>query len=142
MGAYSGLPVCFRRRYEILRLVQPIPLTDEEVIEAAKAAIADKEKARPRRLTVSGGVLEGRAVKKVQPLYTPEAKAAKVSGTVRVQILVSEEGNVIEAVIVEGPELLRESALAAARQWVFSPIELAGRPVKVAGVLSFKFELR
>jgi TonB family protein len=118
---------------------KPIPLTDEEVVEAAKAATADREKARPRKLTVSSGVLEGSAVKKVQPLYPPEAKAAKVSGAVRIQILVSEEGNVIEAVVVEGPVLLRESALAAARQWVFRPTELAGQPVKLAGILNFKF---
>ncbi|MBO0863125.1 MAG: energy transducer TonB [Chloracidobacterium sp.] len=121
---------------------KPVPLTDEEVVEAAKAAIADKENYRLRKLIVSSGVLESRAIKKVQPIYTPEAKAAKVSGIVRIQILVSEEGNVIEAVIVDGPAPLRETALAAARQWVFNPIELAGQPVKVAGILNFNFTLK
>jgi TonB family protein len=121
---------------------KPLPLTDEEVVEAAKAAIADRGKAVPSKLTVSGSVLERVAIKKVQPLYSPEAKAARVSGEVKIRILISEEGNVIEAEAVEGPALLRESALAAARLWVFKPTELSGMPVKVGGVLIFKFAPR
>jgi len=121
---------------------KPVPLTDAEVVEAAKAAIADKEKAVPRKLRVSGGVLQDRAIKKVQPIYSPEAKAARVSGEVKIRLLISEEGNVIEAEVVEGPDILREPALAAARLWVFKPIELAGRPVKVEGILTFKFAPR
>ncbi|HEV2666558.1 MAG TPA: TonB family protein [Blastocatellia bacterium] len=120
----------------------PVPLTDEEFVEAANAAIADKEKAAPRRLTVSSGVLEATAIKKVQPLYPPEAKAAGVSGQVKIQILVSEIGNVIEAKTVEGHPLLRASALDAARMWVFKPTEIEGIPVKVKGILLFKFRLR
>jgi len=121
---------------------QPVPLTDEEVVEAAKAAIADKEKAPPRKLVVSSGVLEATAIKKVQPVYPPEAKAAGVSGQVKIQILVSEKGNVIEAKTVEGHPLLRGAALDAARMWVFKPTEIEGIPVKVKGILLFKFRLR
>jgi TonB family protein len=120
----------------------PVPLTDEEVVEAAKAAIAYREKAVPRKLTVSSGVLENMAIKKVQPLYPPEAKAAGVSGEVKIRVLISEVGNVIEAEAVEGPDLLRESALAAVRLWVFRPTELSGTPVKVEGRLIFKFAPR
>jgi TonB family protein len=121
---------------------KPKPLTDEEVIEAAKTAIADKEKAPPRKLIVSSGVLEATAIKKVQPLYPAEAKAAGVSGLVKIQILVSEKGSVIEAKTVEGHPLLRGSALDAARMWVFKPTEIEGIPVKVQGILLFKFRLR
>jgi protein TonB len=121
---------------------KPSPLTDEEVVAAAQAAIADKEKAVPRKIMVSSGVLEGLAIKKVQPAYPPEAKAARVSGLVKIRVLISEEGNVMEAEAFEGPDLLRESALVAARQWVFRPSELMGRPVRVEGALIFKFAPR
>lgn len=118
---------------------KPAPLTDEQVVEAAKAAIADKGKAVSRKIMVSSGVLVDRAIKKVQPIYPPEAKAAGISGEVKIRVLISEEGNVIEAEAVEGPDLLRESALGAARSWVFKPIELAGMPVRIEGILIFKF---
>jgi TonB family protein len=121
---------------------KPAPLTDEEVVEAAKAAVADKGKAVPRKIRVSGGALVDRAIKKVQPIYPHEAKAAGISGDVKIRILISEEGNVIEAEAVEGPDLLRESALGAARSWVFKPIELAGTPVRIEGILVIAFTRR
>src|SRR5262245_50327334 len=121
---------------------KPSPLTDEEVLAAAQAAIADKEKTVPRKIMVSNGVLQDAAIKKVQPAYPPEAKAARVFGLVRIRVLISEEGNVMEAEAIEGPDLLREPALAAARQWVFRPTELMGKPVRIEGLLIFKFAAR
>jgi TonB family protein len=118
---------------------KPVPMTDEEIVALTRAA---GKKTASRTLAIAGGVLQARAVKKVQPLYPPEAKARRITGAVKIRILVSEEGNVIDAEILEGPDLLRESALAAARSWVFMPTELAGRPVKVEGILTLKFAPR
>jgi TonB family protein len=84
-------------------------------------------------------LLRGIVIKRVMPSYPPEAKAALVSGDVGVRITISEKGKVIEAEAVSGPELLREAALKAARQWRFEPLLLRGTPVKVRGVLTFNF---
>jgi TonB family protein len=97
---------------------------------------------RPKRINVSPGVLQGMAIKNAQPAYPSEARAAGVSGVVKVQVLISEEGLVIEATALEGPEQLREAAIEAARRWIFRPVELAGQAVKVSGVLSFNFALK
>jgi len=91
---------------------------------------------------VSGGVLQGMAIKRVQPPYPTVAKEAGVSGSVQVQIVVSEEGEVIEATVGDGPELLRDGALQAARMWVFRPTLDRGKPVKVQGILTFNFVLQ
>ena len=96
---------------------------------------------KERKISVSGGVLQGNAIKKVQPPYPVEAKAAHASGAVQVQVTISEDGRVIEAEIVSGHPLLREASLVAARQWVFKPFELSGVAVKVRGVLIFNFTL-
>jgi len=95
----------------------------------------------PKRLNVSGGVLQGNAIKKVQPPYPPIAKAARASGPVQVQVTISETGEVIEASVINGHPLLRDAALQAARQWLFAPTELSGVPVKVQGILNFNFTL-
>ncbi len=95
----------------------------------------------PGKISISGGVLQGSAIRKVQPPYPPVAKAAKASGAVQVQILVNETGEVIEASVISGHPLLRDAALQAARQWQFKPIELSGRPVKAQGILTFNFTL-
>ena len=96
----------------------------------------------PKEIKVSGGVLQGSALKKVQPPYPPIAKAARAQGAVQVQVTISEEGRVIDAQVVSGHPLLREAALQAARQWAFKPTELSGVPVKVQGVLTFNFTLQ
>jgi periplasmic protein TonB len=98
--------------------------------------------APPKKLTVSGGVLQGSAIKKVQPPYPPIARAARAAGAVQIQVTISEEGRVIEASVIGGHPLLRDAALQAARQWVFKPTELTGVPVKVQGVLTFNFTLQ
>lgn len=91
---------------------------------------------------VSGGVLQGNAIKKVQPRYPAEAKQGRVQGAVQIRILVSEEGEVIEAAAVSGsPELIAVS-LDAARQWRFKRTELSGVPVRIQGVLTFNFTLQ
>jgi periplasmic protein TonB len=96
----------------------------------------------PKKLTVSGGVLQGKAINKIQPPYPPIAKAARASGAVQVQVTISEEGRVLEAAVLSGHPLLRDSALQAAKRWTFQPTELSGVPVKVQGILTFNFTLQ
>lgn len=90
---------------------------------------------------VNEGVLPGLAIKKAAPPYPLTAKAARASGTVSVQAIISETGDVIEAAVIAGHPLLREAALQAARQWIFKPTTLSGKPVKIRGILHFNFKL-
>ncbi len=104
------------------------------------APIPDKDTDR-RRLVISGGVLNGKAVAKPSPVYPPIAKAAHAQGTVTVQIVVDEEGYVIMAKAISGHPLLQQAAVVAARQAHFSPTFLEGQPVKVFGVITYNFVL-
>jgi protein TonB len=96
----------------------------------------------PRKMTVSGGVLNGKAVSKPQPSYPEAAKAARVSGVVAVEVLVDEEGKVIEAKALSGNPLLRDPAVEAARKARFAPTRLRGEAVRVRGVITFNFALQ
>ncbi|HKQ72173.1 MAG TPA: energy transducer TonB [Blastocatellia bacterium] len=86
-------------------------------------------------------VKPGKAMKRIQPSYPPIAKAANASGPVKVQVLISETGEVIDAHAVSGHPLLQDAAVQAARGWVFEPTEIAGRGVRVKGILTFNFAL-
>jgi len=88
---------------------------------------------------VKGGILNGMAVSLPQPVYPPVARAAKASGTVVVQVLVDENGNVIAAHAVSGQSLLQAAAVAVARQAKFKPTKVSGKPVKVSGVIIYQF---
>lgn len=97
---------------------------------------------QPMVLKQSGGVLQGSAIRKPAPAYPAEAKEKQISGVVQVKVLISEEGQVIEAEAISGHPLLRDAAVEAAKQWIFRPTELSGTPVKVEGVLTFNFTLQ
>ena len=94
---------------------------------------------KPLPKTISGGVLNGKAVNLVKPPYPPAAKAVRASGAVNVQVTLDEQGNVISATAVSGHPLLRTSAVQAARSSKFSPTLLSGKPVKVTGVIVYNF---
>jgi len=87
----------------------------------------------------SGVVSWGDAITKVQPRYPANARRVNASGSVDVQVTISEEGRVIEAKAISGHPLLRDAAVEAARQWVFKPAILNGVPVKTEMVLTFAF---
>jgi TonB family protein len=88
---------------------------------------------------ISGGVLNGKATSLPPPAYPAVAKAARASGSVTVQVTVDEEGKVISAHAVSGHPLLQQAAVQAARQAKFSPTKLSGQPVKVTGVVIYRF---
>jgi periplasmic protein TonB len=111
----------------------------------AKVQIADEPpppeapKPTPPRAPISGGVLNGKAISLPKPAYPPIARAAHASGTVVVQVLIDENGNVVSAHAVSGHPLLQGAAVGAARQARFSPTKLSGQPVKVTGVIQYNF---
>jgi TonB family protein len=96
------------------------------------------------RREVEGGVINGKALYKPQPEYPPVAKAARAQGVVQVQVLVDETGKVVEAKVVDNsphPTLSRASEEAAMRAR-FTPTLLSGAPVRVTGIITYRFLLR
>ena len=83
---------------------------------------------------VNGGDLCGKPVTLVADVI------AAASNTVTVQITVDESGNVIDAYAVSGDPKLQTQAVENAKQQKFAPKLLGGKPVKVAGVIVYRFE--
>jgi len=96
---------------------------------------------KPFLKPLSGGVLNGSALNLPLPLYPDAAKRARASGIVVIGVVVDETGKVISAQAISGPAMLREAALQAALKAKFSPTLLSGQPIKVSGVINYKFSL-
>jgi protein TonB len=86
-------------------------------------------KDRPAR--VSSGVMMGLLLHKVDPIYPEDAKKDHISGAVVVAAIVDDQGKIVKASVVSGPEKLRDAALNAVNQWTFKPYLLNGRQVFV-----------
>jgi protein TonB len=91
----------------------------------------------PEKVTESE--LQSRALTKIKPAYPPTAKKMNATGTVEVEVTISEAGLVVEATAISGHMALRSAAVDAARKWVFNPAILNGAPVRMKSVLTFVF---
>jgi protein TonB len=96
---------------------------------------------RPILKPISGGVLNGTALSLPAPSYPETARRMRVTGMVAVEVIVDETGKVISAVATSGPVALRDVAVQAALRARFSPTKLSGQPVKVSGLINYKFAL-
>jgi TonB family protein len=93
----------------------------------------------PPHAPITGGILNGKALKLARPTYPRAAREAGASGTVQVRIVIDETGKVTYAKAMSGhPELWKVSEDAASKS-EFSPTKLAGQPVKVSGVIVYNF---
>lgn len=96
----------------------------------------------PNRAPISGGVLNGRALKLAKPKYPKAARESGASGVVSVKVLIGEDGKVISAKAINGHPDLWQASEKAALQSEFTPTTLAGQPVKVSGVIQYNFVAR
>jgi protein TonB len=96
---------------------------------------------KPILKPVSGGVLNGTAVLLPPPVYPEAAKRMRTQGVVTVDVILDETGKVVAANASSGPTILRDAAVQAALKAKFSPTKLSGQPVKVSGVINYKFAL-
>ncbi|MEO8071944.1 MAG: TonB family protein [Acidobacteriota bacterium] len=92
--------------------------------------------------SVSGGVVNSKAINLVKPVYSATARAMRVGGEVKVQVTIDEDGNVIAANAVSGNPLLRNSAEIAAKSSKFTPTTLSKQRVKVTGIIIYNFAVQ
>jgi TonB family protein len=81
-------------------------------------------------------------VYKVNPGYTPEAKAAKIQGTVTLTMVVNTQGRADEIQVTRSLDPgLDTNAIGAVSQWQFKPGTKDGQPVDVAVTIEINFKL-
>jgi protein TonB len=80
----------------------------------------------PTRIKIEPDVQATMLVEKVAPVCPVEA-----SGTIRLTIIVGNDGTVSEVRPTSGPDDLVEAASEAVKQWKYRPMKLNGRKCKV-----------
>lgn len=105
------------------------------------APVAPKEKGPKTPVRVGGRVKEPKLVSRVDPRYPPLAVQTHMQGTVIIDAIIDERGNVVEARVVSGPPLLIQAAMDAVRQWKYEPTFLNDEPVPVQLNVTVQFRL-
>ena len=100
-----------------------------------------QQPAAKRILRVGSNLKAPRQTYSVNPVYPPLARDAHISGTVVVEAVIDEHGNVVQAHVVSGHPLLIDAALKAVLQWKYEPTSLNGQPVSVELQVQVHFNL-
>jgi protein TonB len=88
-----------------------------------------------------GGLQEPRKLRHVGPIYPDIALRANVRGRILLECTISPQGRVAAVKVVRGVPLLDEAAIAAVRQWLFTPSLVNGVPVPVIMMVTVEFRL-
>ena len=92
------------------------------------------------RFRVDGNIQSTRLVNKVQPVYPPLARQARIEGVV-LYAIIGKDGSIEQLEVISGHPLLQQAALDAVRQWVYQPTLLEGKPVEVDTTIDVAFQL-
>lgn len=92
---------------------------------------------------VGGDIQHPRAITRVPPAYTEEAKEKRIQGVAILQAIIDTEGRIEDVKVLKGlPHGLTEAAVEAVRQWRFEPARDGdGQPVPVYYNLTINFRL-
>jgi TonB family protein len=88
---------------------------------------------------IGGSIREPRKIKDVMPVFSPEADQAGAEGLVLIDAVIGKDGNVSSARVIQGVPLLNGAALAAVRQWQYTPTLLNGAPIEVVATVTVRF---
>jgi periplasmic protein TonB len=99
--------------------------------------------ARPKDPVRVGGVIQPPTrLVHVNPIYPPRALAARKEGMVILEALIGEDGSIRAVKLLRPAPLFEEAAIAAVRQWRFSPTLLNGEPVPLVLTVTVTFTLQ
>jgi len=131
VGLVIGLGACASALALRIELPIPTPAQSESQLPSSKPTAR-----------ISGAVMAGNLLNKVNPVYPQAAKDAKISGTVVLSAVIGKDGAVEHLAVVSGPQELQKSALDAVSQWTYKPYLLNGNPIEVDTTITVNYSLR
>jgi TonB family protein len=82
------------------------------------------------------------AEKKVPAVYPEKARGSGIQGTVVVNVLISETGEVREATAASGDADLAQAAIDSIKRWTYKPYVVDGKPTPVETQVTFRFHMK
>jgi protein TonB len=80
-------------------------------------------------------------ISRVDPIYPPLAKQTHLQGSVVIDAIIDEHGQIMEVKVISGPPLLIQAAMDAVRKWRYEPTYLNEEPVPVQLNVTVTFRL-
>jgi periplasmic protein TonB len=84
---------------------------------------------------------EGNVIYRVQPVYPPLARQARIQGPVELRAIISKTGVIENLQAISGHPMLIPAALSAVRQWRYRPYLLNDEPIAIDTEITVNFIL-
>ncbi|HTX16116.1 MAG TPA: energy transducer TonB [Candidatus Baltobacteraceae bacterium] len=98
--------------------------------------------ARPKGpIRITTGMKEPATLYEPPVVYPPVARMAHIEGTVLIEAIIDEQGNVTQVHFVSGPPMLADSAMRAVAARRYSPTILDGQPVAIRLTVKVDYRL-
>jgi len=137
------------REFDEHIVVRLLPLQDNSALlmiispggSIASDPLLRSAPAGPGRITVGGNVQSARLTSQAKPVYPAEAKEARISGTVKLTVIIARDGSVADIKVISGHPLFISPAIDAVKLWQYQPTLLNGEPVEVSTQVDVNFTL-
>jgi len=122
-------------------IANALALTRQRAADQA-ATPSRLERLAPDAIRVGETISEPRKIVDVAPVYPAVAAAAKISGDVILEVLIDEDGSVIDSTVLRSVQLLDEAAVNAVSGWKFTPTLLNGEPWRLIMTVTVAFRAK
>ncbi len=112
---------------------------DWEELEAGLKRDAARTEEKPQA-QVPAEVMERLLVHRVEPVYPPEARQARLEGVIALDVVVGRDGSVVSMHPLNGPNVLARAAMDALRWWKFTPYQINGESAVVETTVAVEFK--
>ncbi len=107
------------------------------MIQEKEQPMQEKEKEKSDRQEVK----PPKWIKKVDPVYPPEAKEAGIEGSVTLEATTNKQGRVENVKVLKSVPELDQAAIDAVKQWVYEPMVIDGKPHGITFTVTCRFSL-
>lgn len=112
-----------------------------ETPTVAAQTVAPNNDAPKNDSPLAVGSLIGYATEKANPVYPTTARNMRMTGIVKVELVIDETGKVAQVQNTSGPPMLQRAATDAVKKWKFKPFTRGGQTTKATGFVNFNFSL-
>jgi len=89
---------------------------------------------------VAGDIMEKMVIHRVDPDYPAAARPENLQGVIVLDVVVGQDGSVLDMHPRNGPDVLAQAAMEALRWWRFEPYRVDGQPVIVETTVAVEFK--
>ncbi len=86
-------------------------------------------------------MLQGSLIRRVEPIYPPLARTARIQGSVVLEAIIGKDGTMQRLQVLSGHPILAPAAVEAVRQWRYKPYILNGEAIEVETQITVNFIL-